>query len=414
MRGRGVSWMAGVLVTASILGACAGRDKGPNAGLEAMTGRAKARPATRPPVRTPTPQDPADRAALAEMIRQQAIDTQKILDSHPAAPSAPPPPAARAAADSQPTVGDAGPKVTTASAPGSTGSAIPDRQPAAAPGATSAVASLSATAAPSVSIDEQVREAAGHLGDLLQEQTATDPSLRSHAAIAALDALRLRPAPSAPPTDSLTPGQRQVLEGLRDAVKAMAAGAIGGESDPERLAEQLRALADRLSGGRGLSISDLRLCTRVRGFGQFTTFPQSGAGPDAAVRLIAGGAHRALVYVELDRFAHRAADPADPELAAARERGEQWVVDLSQEINLFSEHGNLLVHRRPPERVVETSRSRRRDFYLVTEIALPGTLGAGVYHLKVTVRDRASGAVAERSLPIELMADTALISSGLR
>jgi hypothetical protein len=54
---------------------------------------------------------------------------------------------------------------------------------------------------------------------------------------------------------------------------------------------------------------------------------------------------------------------------------------------------------------VDTSRNKRRDFYLINRIELPSTLSIGRYQLKVIMRDLVSGAEAEAIIPIEIVAE---------
>jgi hypothetical protein len=136
------------------------------------------------------------------------------------------------------------------------------------------------------------------------------------------------------------------------------------------------------------------LCTRVLGFGSYTTFP--------AAHFPAGTEQRAIVYVEVANLPQRELGPTDTSLA--RQPGDRYLVDLTQETNLYNESGSLLALHVPEQRLTETSRNRRRDFFLVSQVTLPPSLSIGLYNLKVTVRDRVTGAQAEASIPIEIVA----------
>ncbi len=67
---------------------------------------------------------------------------------------------------------------------------------------------------------------------------------------------------------------------------------------------------------------------------------------------------------------------------------------------------------RPALPIVETSRNRRRDFHIVDQIDLPPNLSIGVYHLKITVKDKATGAQDSRSIELRIVADPALARVG--
>jgi hypothetical protein len=106
------------------------------------------------------------------------------------------------------------------------------------------------------------------------------------------------------------------------------------------------------------------------------------------------------VYVELDNFTHSA--------AAGPGGTTGYKVSLEQQIQLFHDADGVLAWRTPSEKVEDFSRNRRREFYTVQIIELPATLTVGAYRLKVTVEDTATGAVSERILPIEIVADPGL------
>ncbi len=390
-------WLAAAMVAAGGCGSGGGKAAGNkkatvNTGLDAMLGSGAAsgaRAAPAPPRKVEAPK--GENTELAALIKQQAVDTERILaglDSRPAATERPPPtvpetpPLTPARLPVGPTLPTGPPGPTSEGSPATSaglGSLFgPDATPTIEPEPAEPV--LAAPPAPAVlSREDRIAEAASNLAQLLDE-----------------------------PQPDLAPDQRAALEALRDAAGTI--GSAAGE-DPATLesagvAERLGEIADRVRATQPLRVRETRLCTRVRGFGQYTPLGTDGAG--SAARVVAGRTQRAIVYVEVDRFAQREVGEGDKALSSAREQGDRWAVELTQEINLYSDAGNLLVLRHPPERVLETSRVKRRDFYLVREITLPPTLGAGRYNLKITLRDKTSGAVAESVLPIEVVADPSL------
>ena len=114
-----------------------------------------------------------------------------------------------------------------------------------------------------------------------------------------------------------------------------------------------------------------------------------------------------IVYVEVDRFAHRPAQTVENPAGAA-DAGAWWAVELSQEINLYTETDSVQQLHTAPATVIDASRNKVRDFYLVQRITLPETLSVGAYRLKVRLRDKTSGAEDEVSLPLRIVADPAL------
>lgn len=162
----------------------------------------------------------------------------------------------------------------------------------------------------------------------------------------------------------------------------------------EGMASLTRALAG-IAPAPGLRVTRGALCRRVQGFGRYEAF--------ATTRFVAGAPIRAIVYTEIDGFGYRPAREGDPALKDVP-LGEQVSVELTQELGLFQEPGGLRVWHRPSQRVIETTRGKRRDFYLIHTIELPPTLGVGSYVLKVTVTDAATGSGDEMNIPITVVA----------
>lgn len=163
-------------------------------------------------------------------------------------------------------------------------------------------------------------------------------------------------------------------------------------STPAASSEEIRTALAQIAAPSELKIPQVRLCMRVRGFGQYDAFP-TNAFP-------AGKGSKAIVYTEIDGFTTRPARRGDP-IAAGSDVSEQVSVELEQSLTLFQQDGYQVWHR-PPQRVIETSRVKRRDFYLIQIIELHRSLSIGRYNLKVTLKDLNSGAVTESMIPIEI------------
>jgi hypothetical protein len=73
------------------------------------------------------------------------------------------------------------------------------------------------------------------------------------------------------------------------------------------------------------------------------------------------------------------------------------------EVVLFSEMGQQ-VFQDLPAKIADTSRSKRRDFFVRKLIKFPSNLTIGRYVLKVTMVDTQSNRVAETSLPVQVVA----------
>lgn len=252
-------------------------------------------------------------------------------------------------------------------------------------------------------MNDQIAAKAAELRALveLQGKAGKDP-LHTTMALAALDAF-IPPASDAaraqPPNQlGLSPGEARVASTFSDLFSKLDRQAKVG-SDAQKLAGLLTDAADSLSAMAAVRISYAGLCQRVESFGRFEPFP--------SMSFLAGRSHRAIVYVELDRFSARPAISAD----GSQAQGNAWVVEVSQELELIHDADGRQQWYRPPQTVVDSSRTRRRDFYLVNTIELPATLSVGAYSLKVTIRDKTGGSTDERVIPLQVIADASATQS---
>jgi hypothetical protein len=335
-----------------------------NTGLESLGDGASPIPA----------RTPSYNQAQLEKLAAESLDLQKVLTQMPQ-----PEPARR---DTEP----APPQPAVAAAP------PPPVEPVV----------VNPPPAPPKPLATRIDETSMMLVDLLTQQAATESSPRAYLALAGLEFLRPGSLPgmiTPTSTDSATisPEEMRAVAKLRDYLAA-----IGKPDDTRPLAERIAAHLDVLTATCPLSIRTVQLCTDVAGFGQYT--------PLGVDRFIHGRAIRAVVYVEVDHFAHREVNESDRTAAklGGRDLEDRWAVELSQELKLYHAADDVLVWSRPAQAVVETSRNKRRDFYLVHTVSLPSTLSLGSYTLKVIIRDRVSGEEKDVNIPFEIVADATL------
>lgn len=258
--------------------------------------------------------------------------------------------------------------------------------PSPAPSNTNSPGGFDPPVPPPLTLDEHVRETAR----LASAEAAVDP-LRAAVLLSVLHAARPDLFPRGTNLPPLTPEQADAASGVR----ILAERLLAGGADPAAVVD---ALAVELAEARGLRITDAALCVRVDGFGAYDPVPST--------RLLAGQSHRVILYVALGGFAHRQARPGE----AADTPGAAWVVELSEEVSVYQDTpAAMLVLHRPEQSVTEVSRAKRRDFYLVQEITFPRTLAAGAYVVKVTVRDRTSGAQDEANIPVQVVAEASML-----
>ena len=192
--------------------------------------------------------------------------------------------------------------------------------------------------------------------------------------------------------DELDEGQRRLVQEYAGLLTALQARMVEGM--PAEQWRRTEALVRALVGDETLRIGEMKLCTRVEGFGVYDEL--------ASRSLLAGREHPMIVYVELEGF-------ESGELLDGR-----YEVRLTEEVILHSEADDLVVWRQPEYPVVDHSWKRRRDFFLVQLIRLPARLTVGKYLLKVRVTDQANQSVDEAVVRLEVVADRALVSGGGR
>jgi hypothetical protein len=139
-----------------------------------------------------------------------------------------------------------------------------------------------------------------------------------------------------------------------------------------------------------LSLPTVALCRKVDSFGVYE--------PLASTTLQVGRAHSMIIYTEVDGFEQHQASTADHEPGFSSE--------LSQTVMLYHDADGLLAWSRPEVTVHDATRRQRRDHFIVQRLDLPASLTIGKYNLKILVRDKLTGAEAESTIPISVVAST--------
>ncbi len=215
--------------------------------------------------------------------------------------------------------------------------------------------------------------------------SSDDPAVRKALAAAALKAVD----PSVPFDESLlhplSHDQREAVRRYAQLLERMAR-----EIEKRRTAptpDEGRAIVDEVFGIQPLYIRRIALCRRVQGYGVYETMP---------AEILAGREHAMVVYAEIENF------------QIAR-RGDMHEVALTQQIELFTSEGDEPVWQQPIQRITDQSRNRRRDFFTVQLVRLPGTLGVGNYSLRVRVTDLNGKTFHAATVPIRIVADRSLV-----
>ena len=266
------------------------------------------------------------------------------------------------------------------------------------------VASRPATSAPapdpkpSLTREQQVRRHVGELAALVRDD-ARDLGfmLPAWIRIAALDTIEPGTLNSyfiqgSSGDSALSEPEHQFLNAWRDLHTAIWENA--GSADVAHLASLVQNAAQRMSSLRPLEIADAVLCTKVERYGVYT----ERKSYDGVNKLLAGKAQRLLVYIELENYAHK----------DTTENGvDGYSVDLTVGLSLhhLGQGADLLAWRMADERVSVFSRNHRREFFLTIVADLPETISVDSYTLKAHVTDENSGAVAEKLIRIDVVAD---------
>jgi len=195
--------------------------------------------------------------------------------------------------------------------------------------------------------------------------------------------LKDQPVPDPASVGGLTDEDRDVLTTVMD---GLANFRNGVRADSNLLmTRKIRPLVDmteRLRARSDLNLTAGVLCKEVRGFGLYT--------PIDPARFDAGQAHNVIVYCEVDNFSSQLNDKS------------LWETRLEQELVLYTETG-LAVWNDKKTVFTDSSRNRRRDFFVNKIITLPDKLTIGRYVLKITMTDQNANRVAEMSLPIVIV-----------
>lgn len=250
-----------------------------------------------------------------------------------------------------------------------------------------------ADAAAQPAVMQPVLDRQALLDNLLKDiRTSQDPAMAkavSAAALALVDSgHKLDEADLAP----LSPAQRDQVQRYHRTIMLLGKKLASGDQSmsPSEVSDQLTAIL----GESSLHMSNIQLCRKVSGFGVYDTFESN--------TFLAGREQPMIVYAELENF------------RSTQDARGQYQVKLTQEIVLYNESDGLAVWKQPTAEIVDRSRNRRRDFFVVQLIRLPARLSVGKYRLKIRVNDVVGGSIDESSVQIQIVAGESLVSNKAR
>lgn len=168
--------------------------------------------------------------------------------------------------------------------------------------------------------------------------------------------------------------------------------------DVDRVGALLDGAVESVRSQRLLEITDARLCLRVDNFGVYREVERY----DGRYKFVAGRAHPAIVYCELDQFTRAPAN---------RDGVDGYIVNVRQALEIYRigtedarDTESTLVWQLDPQPVVDFSRRQLRDFFVVQVIELPSNLSVGSYRMKIIATDVASGEVVEKAIEFDMVA----------
>ncbi len=349
-----------------------------------------------PRAKTPDPNAEPEPGSVDAMARQSAIDLERALAATPGDGRSAGTPARRTSGStgadasgggsgSGTTVSDDGNGVSVGLVSVERGAEPAGAGTESAPAVSAGLSEMGGAQAAGVTLDDRIRAVSGDLSRMLSERAATSTSPLADLAVAS--ALAAGAGEPVPASAQLAPSERAAVVAVHGLVGTLKSGSTGSESGAD-VADALQKSADEASAGLPLRITDAKLCTRVTGFGDYAELDVNA--------FLAGRASPVIVYAQVDRFMSRAG------------AGGRQIVEMSQELNIYHEADGAHCWKRPAQTVTESTRTRRRDFYLTNAIELPSTLTVGKYRLKVTMRDATGGGTAETTIPFSIVADPAL------
>jgi hypothetical protein len=239
----------------------------------------------------------------------------------------------------------------------------------------------SAVQTPVLSADEMERKLAQHLRD--------DPKdLEGQLDYELLLFIEGQPVPQMSALAGLRNEDREILAAVMDGLSNFRS--VIRDDNNALLASKTQPLidmSDRLRTQAELTLSAVALCSDVTTFGVYkpvdTGWFKAGRDKDTQV----------VVYCQVQNFQSR----LSPE--------NQWQTQLSEEMTLYTESGvQVWPEKSHPQGVLDLCRQRRHDLFVANLIAIPHTLPAGRYLLKISITDEQADRVAEATTPVVITA----------
>ena len=183
------------------------------------------------------------------------------------------------------------------------------------------------------------------------------------------------------PSPDLSEGANGLLTALFKTVVALRDRMRNPMSTGTTALEAAEELRYKLAEQMDPVVSTIALCRRVVTFGVYDEMSPAD--------FIAGRTIQTIVYCEIRNF------------QSQPKEGGLFETRLGTRLELLTTDGQSMWQYEEPE-IVDLCRQRRMDFFIAQRVALPPTLPAGEYVLKVLVEDKLSGRAHEAVYPLTL------------
>ncbi|MCH7883652.1 MAG: hypothetical protein IIC01_00245 [Planctomycetes bacterium] len=183
------------------------------------------------------------------------------------------------------------------------------------------------------------------------------------------------------PSPDLSEGANGLLTALFKTVVALRDRLRNPMSTGTTALEAAEELRYKLAEHMDPVVSTIALCRRVVTFGVYDEMSPAD--------FIAGRTIQTIVYCEIRNF------------QSQLQEGGLFETRLGTRLELLTTDGQSMWQYEEPD-IVDLCRQRRMDFFIAQRVALPPTLPAGEYVLKVLVEDKLSGRAHEAVYPLTL------------
>jgi hypothetical protein len=147
--------------------------------------------------------------------------------------------------------------------------------------------------------------------------------------------------------------------------------------------DQTRQLAQKLRRQAPVTIDKIALVSRVNSYGDYEEI--------SPAEFPAGQGTRLILYAEVSNF------------RSEKGEGDRYRTLLGETVEVFDARGQS-VFKQVHDKIPDTCRRVRNDFFLALELALPETLAPGTYTIKATVEDKLSATADQGQIAFTIAA----------